>query len=103
MSAPLPEYISRDELLARLRQEAATLGDSDLAWWRQHSVAPFPVRSGEASHFVVAVSGRDILFFADDEDEFGFARHESGSRVMTVYGLAGDLQDAIRGIRHVAA
>ena len=103
MSISLPEYISRDQLLDRLQREVATLADSDLSWWRQHSVEPFPVRNGDLSHFVVAVSGHDVLFFADDEDEFGQAKLEAGSETLTNCGLFGDLLDAIRGIRRVVA
>jgi hypothetical protein len=103
MSAPLPKHISRAELAERLKQEVSPLADSDLAWWRDHCVAPFPVVHGDESHFVVAVAGQDILFFADDEDEFGVAKLVAGSDTMTGYGLFGDLQDAIRGIRQVAA
>jgi len=103
MSASLPKHISVVELAERLNQEVSSLADSDLTWWREHGVAPFPVIHGDQSHFVVAVAGQDILFFADDEDEFGVARLVTGSDRMTGYGLFGDLQNAIRGIRQIAA
>ena len=106
MSAPLPKHISRDELLARLQQEVATLGDSELAWWRQHSVPLLVMRHvdsvyGELYHFVVAVCGSDILFFSDGYDyEFGYAKREAGSETMTVVAVIGKLQDAIAYLAH---
>jgi hypothetical protein len=95
MTLQLPKYISRDDLMERLNQEVSSLIDSDLMWWKSHAVAPFPVHYGNTSHFVVAVAGWDILFFADDEDEFGVAKLQQSGQTMTDYGLAGDLKDAI--------
>jgi hypothetical protein len=103
MSAPLPEYVSRDSLLEIVQREFASLSDSDLVWWKAHSVAPFPARHGEMSHFVVAVTGQDIIFFADDEDEFGVAKLQASSDSISDYGLVGDLKYAIRIIQQRSA
>jgi len=103
MSAPLPKYVSRDSLLEIVKREFASLSDSDLVWWKAHSVAPFPARHGEMSHFVVAVAGQDIIFFADDEDEFGIAKLQASSDTITDYGLVGDLKYAIRIIQQRSA
>ena len=99
LGIPFPKYVSRSELLQRLKQEILSLSDDDLAWWEGHKAKPFPVIHGDKSHFVVAVAGHDVLFFADDEDEFGVARLVAGSHTMTDYGLVGDLKDAIWEIR----
>ncbi len=90
-----PQYISREELLERLRNELDSLSDTDSAWWAVHSVPPFPARHADAWHFIVAVAGDRVIFFADDEDEFGIARHSQAPDSITNYGLAGDLRDAI--------
>jgi hypothetical protein len=95
MSAPLPKYVSRDSLLKLLKREFSSLSDSDLVWWKAYSIAPLPVRHGEKSHYVVAVAGQDIIFFADDEDEFGVAKLQASEDTITDYGLVGDLMDAI--------
>ena len=100
MKAP-PEYIAPAELADRLQQEVATLDEADWAWWKQHSIAPFVASYRGLSHYVVAAAGRDVLYFADDEDEFGSGRLEGD--VLTDCGLFGDLQDAIRGLRRLAA
>ncbi len=86
-----------------MRQEVSSLIGADLEWWTSHSVSPFPVTHGAASHFVVASSGQSILFFADDEDEFGVARLAASSQSMTDYGLIGDLKDAVRVIQTIVA
>lgn len=101
MTTLLPKYISETELMKLLQQEIPTLDASDLAWWKSHSLSPFVVMHGESAHFVVAAAGQDILFFADDEDEFGVAKLEAGSRTMIDFGLAGDLKDAIGCVRHI--
>jgi hypothetical protein len=104
MSTPLPKYISLEDLLARLKEEVATLDDSELAWWRQYSVSPFPMRHvcsvyGEMYHFVVAVRGSDILFFSDGYDyEFGHAKLEAGIETMKVDAIIGKLREAINSM-----
>jgi hypothetical protein len=88
--------------MERLQQEVMSRADSDLVWWKAHAVGPFPAAYGEISHFVVAVARQNILFFADDEDEFGVAKMEDDHHTITDYGLAGDLKDAIGIIRKIA-
>lgn len=102
MTPPQPEYINHEDLEARLHQEVAMLSGEDLEWWSVNRVSPFAALHGSASHFVVAVAGERILFFADDEDEFGVATLMT-SHSMTNYGLVGDLRDAVRLIRTIAA
>ena len=103
MTIPQPQYISRADLIERLQQEVSSLTDTNLSWWRDHSVSPFAARYGELSHFVVAVSGQDIIFFADDEDEFGVAKLRAPDQTITDYGLAGDLKDAVQIVQTIAA
>ena len=90
-------------MLELVQRELASLSDSDLVWWKAHSIASFPARHGEMSHFVVAVAGQDIIFFADDEDEFGVAKLEASGDAFTDYGLVGDLKYAIRIIQQRTA
>ena len=106
MSTPIPKYVTRDRLLALLQEEVATLDDSELAWWRQHSVSPFAMRYvcslyGEMYHFVVAVSGSDILVYSDGyNDEFVYAKREAGSETMRVVEAVGTLKNGIYYITH---
>jgi len=99
MSSPLPR-ISRAELTDLLQRETAKLGDSELAWWRQHSVSPFIARYrdsvyGDLFCFIVAVSGSDVLFFEDTYSEFAHAKPEPVSETMRVCEVLGNLQEAI--------
>jgi hypothetical protein len=78
----------------------AKLGDSELAWWRQHSVSPFIARYhdsvyGDLFCFVVAVWGSDVLFFEDTYCEFAHATLEPGSETMRICEVLGNLQEAI--------
>jgi hypothetical protein len=94
----MPQYISREELLERLLEELAAVVEPDSTWWATNSVPPFPAQYGDVCHFVVAVAGDQVIFFADDEDEFGIARLGEGN-LITDYGLVGDLRDAVSIIR----
>ena len=97
-----PKYISRQGLDERLKNEVAALVGADLTWWSKHSLAPFSARHGDVCHFVVAASGEHVIFFADDEDEFGVARLSGSGQEMVDYGLVGDLVDAVGVIRQNA-
>ena len=90
-----PQYISRAELIDLLRSEEASLGAEDAAWWAQHSVPPFPAQHEELWHYIVAAAGDRVIFFADDEDEFGIAKLNRTNSRITDCGLAGDLRDAV--------
>jgi hypothetical protein len=46
-------------------------------------------------YYVVARDDEQVLFFADDEDDFGVGRLTTG-RMIGDYGLFGDLIDAVR-------
>src|SRR5215470_13903525 len=97
MTIPEPEHVSREDLIQRLQQEVQSLSDGDLEWWTIHRVSPFVARYDESSHFIVASSGQSVIFFADDEDEFGVAKLTGG--IITDCGLTGDLRDAVRIIQ----
>jgi hypothetical protein len=101
MNASQPKYIDRGALAELLGQEVLRLTGADLEWWASHCVAPYSVIHDETAHFVVASDGNKILFFADDEDEFGVAQLAKSERIMTGYGLIGDLIDAVRVIRTI--
>jgi len=88
-----------------LQQEIAKLGDSELAWWRQHSVSPFIARYhdsvyGDLFCFIVAVWGSDVLFFEDTYCNFAYAKLEAGSETMSVCAVVGTLQDTITYVTH---
>ena len=102
MMTPPPQNISREELFQRLQREITYLTDSNLAWWTDHRVPPFAARHWDISHFVVAVAGEDVVFFADDEEEFGIAKWARSSQVMTECGLVGDLTDAVQVMQRFA-
>jgi hypothetical protein len=98
MATRQPQYISAAQLDEILHEDVRELSAADETWWASHSVRPFAAAYGDASHFVVALAGLDIIFFADDEDEFGVARLDSSGRIID-YGLAGDLKHAVAIIR----
>jgi hypothetical protein len=101
MAQARPQYITREELEERLREEMAVLKGGDQAWWSEHRVEPFEVKGGGQTHFAVAVSVHHFLIFFDDEDEFGSGQITGGA----TFGdgqLYGDLVDAVRGIRALA-
>lgn len=98
-----PQYISREELLDRLRRQASAIGHEDSAWWTAYLVPPFPAQHLDVWHFIVAVAGDRVIFFADDEDEFGIARLDQSNNRIADYGLVGDLRDAISITRMNAA
>jgi hypothetical protein len=91
------QYITREDLEERLREEMAELKGQDSAWWSEHRVEPFEVKCRGRKHFAVAVSGPHVLVFFDDEDEFGAAYLGPGAS--SVEGeLYGDLVNANRGV-----
>jgi hypothetical protein len=92
---PRPLYIDQSALATVLSEQAAALDAPASAWWSEFAVKPFTATHSESAHYVVAQQGRHIIFFADDEDEFGTGiLTEEGE--MDSYGLVGDLIDAIR-------
>ena len=99
MTDPQPQHITLENLMELLRQEVCNLTVDDQVWWEAFSVTPFTVQHGSTKHFAVAVSGANIIFFADDEDELGLAKLAGSSQSITDYGLAGDLKDAVGIIR----
>ena len=102
MTVPQPKYISLDDLAERLHADVSILTGVDLTWWINHRVSPRAACYGESSHFMVAAMGTNVIFFADDEDEFGVGRFEESRQTITDYGLAGDLRDAVRIVQTVA-
>ncbi len=92
-------YIDQSTLATVLSKEVAALDAAASAWWSDFAVKPFIAIHGESAHYVVAQQDRHIIFFADDEDEFGTGiLTEDGE--MDSCGLVGDLIDAIRNCRH---
>jgi hypothetical protein len=98
MAQARPQYITREALEERLREETALLGGGDLAWWSEHRVEPFGVEGGGQTHYAVAVSGHHLLIFFDNEDEFGAGQLSEGA-CFGDGGLYGNLVDAVRGMR----
>ena len=90
-----PKYITREELLEMISLQAERLPASEAVWLQEHRVDPFPARFAELSHYVVARRGNDVIFFSDDEDEFGIGTLTE-EIVLENYGLFGDLIDAVR-------
>ena len=84
-----------------MQEEVAILGDSQLAWWKQHSVSPFSLHThcslyGDMYHYVVAVCGSDVLCYCDGYNgEFAYAKREAGSETMEIRECLGNLRDAI--------
>ena len=78
-----------------LSEEAAALDAPASAWWSKYAVKPFIATHGESAHYVVAQQDRHIIFFADDEDDFGTGTLTEEGEIDS-YGLVGDLIDAIR-------
>jgi hypothetical protein len=97
-----PEYITAEELSDRLKQEVLSLEGDDLNWWTDHRITPFVARYGYLSHFIVGATGKNVIFFADDEDEFGVAKLGETCDVIRDYSLVGDLQNAVRNIQEFA-
>ena len=92
---PRPLTIDQSTLATVLLEEAAALDAPASAWWSEFALKPFIATHSESVHYVVAQQGRHIIFFADDEDEFGTGiLTEDGD--IDSYGLVGDLIDAIR-------
>jgi hypothetical protein len=89
-----PEYVDYEELLELLHRQAQLLPPVELGWWQTHRVEPFAAQWEEQWHFVVAREAKQVLFFADDEDEFGSGSLEQ-DYVLEDYLLIGDLTDAI--------
>ena len=90
-----PRYIDQSILATVLSEEMAALDASASAWWAEFAVDPFIATHCDSAHYVVAQQGRNIIFFADDEDEFGTGILTE-EREIDCYGLVGDLIDAIR-------
>ena len=96
---PRPPYIDQSTLVTVLSEEVAALDATASAWWSDFAVKPFIVIHGESAHYVVAQQDCHIIFFADDEDEFGTGiLTEDGE--LDSYGLVGGLIDAIRNCRY---
>lgn len=91
----MPEYVDREELSQITTQQAAILPEQDAVWWRDHRVEPFAARFGDRWHYVVARDADSVLFFADDEDEFGLGSLTPDNSIED-YGLVGDLKDAVK-------
>ncbi len=89
-----PLYIYQSTLAALLAEETAALDATASAWWAEFALKPFIAIHGESVHFVVAQQDRHIIFFADDEDEFGTGILTEAGEIGS-YGLVGDLTDAI--------
>lgn len=95
MDKEAPKYIEREELLETISQQAEVFTASEAGWFQDHRVDLFTARFSELCHYVVARSGNDVIFFADDEDEFGIGTLTAESTLEN-YGLVGDLIDAVR-------
>lgn len=94
-----PLYIDQSSLATVLSEEAAALDAPASTWWSEFAVEPFIAVHSNSAHYVVAQQGCHIIFFADDEDEFGTGTlTESGE--IDSYGLVGDLIDAIRNCQY---
>ena len=78
-----------------LSEQVAALDAPASAWWSEFAVKPFTATHSESAHYVVAQQDRHIIFFADDEDEFGIGILTEEGEIDS-YGLIGDLIDAIR-------
>ena len=94
MESERPKYIDRKGLLERMSEESATLPARESAWWQAHRVDPFPARFAGLWHYVVARDANRVVFFADDEDEFGLGRL-TPEDIIEDYGLVGDLKGAV--------
>ena len=90
-----PLHIDQSTLATVLSEEAAGLDTPASAWWSEFAVEPFIATHSEFAHYVVAQQDRHIIFFADDEDEFGTGILTENGEIDS-YGLVGDLIDAIR-------
>ena len=88
-------YIDQSTLATVLSEQAAALDAPASAWWSEFAVKPFTATHSESAHYVVAQQDRHIIFFADDEDEFGIGILTEEGEIDS-YGLIGDLIDAIR-------
>ena len=102
MDKGVPEYVDCEELLELLQGQAQLLPPVELGWWQAHRVEPFAVQWEERWHFVVAREAKQVLLFADDEDEFGIGSLEQ-DHVLKDFGLYGDLIDAIHWFLQQAA
>ena len=92
---PKPLYIDESTLATILSEKATALDPPASVWWSEFAVKPFIATHSESPHYVVAQQDRHIIFFADDEDEFGTGLLTE-EREIDSYGLVGDLIDAIR-------
>lgn len=90
-----PKYIEREELLELISQQAEVFTAPEADWFQDNRVDLFTARFAELWHYVVARTGNDVIFFADDEDEFGIGTLTAKSTLEN-YGLVGDLIDAVR-------
>ena len=92
---PRPLYIDQSTLATVLSEQADALDEPASAWWSEFAVKPFTATQSESVYYVVAQQERHIIFFADDEDEFGTGILTEEGEIDS-YGLIGDLIDAIR-------
>ncbi len=93
-----PEYVTVNELLQRVAEEERGLPPELARLWAAIRQTPTIATYRDRAHFVVGRLGERVIFFADDEDEFGIGTAKTDG-VLTEYGLAGDLRDAIACIR----
>ena len=91
---PKPLYIDESTLATILSEEGTALDAPASVWWSEFAVKPFIATHCESAHYVVAQQDRHIIFFADDEDEFGTGLLTEES-VIDSYAVVGDLIDAI--------
>lgn len=94
-----PRYINQSTLVTTLSEEATALDAPASAWWSEFSIKPFIATHRESAHYVVAQQDRHIIFFADDEHEFGTGTITEEGEIDS-YSLAGDLIDAIRNCQY---
>lgn len=94
-----PKFIIRQDFVYRLQEDVMNLTEQHRNWWNAHSIDPYAVDYDGKAHYVVAVLGRSAIFYADDEDEFGFGAFDRSRNRLLTYGLAGDLQDAVSIVR----
>jgi hypothetical protein len=90
----LPEYITPSDLSSLLAAQELELPPPLAQRWQTVRCTPFVASFGSRCHFVVARDDARVIFFADDEDEFGTATLAPDG-TLTLYGLMGDLRDAL--------